>query len=243
MHRSGTSLVASWLERCGLRIDAGRRMGPAIGNPWGHFEDQDFVDLHEAAIRRLDPASAGWKYAPGDFLAFTGERRAVAGALVRRRNELVGPWGWKDPRSTLFLTQWREIVPDLKVLAVWRPCAEVVHSLARRSKQAGFPELEIGAWASVRLWQAYNRRLCAYRQQVPDDTLLFEVGHILRHGERVLDLLNDRFQLGLGYVPLETVFAEGGLDRSPPLAARLLSASLGSRRLQRALQRLSDRER
>ena len=41
MHRSGTSMVAAYLQQAGVSI--GRNLiGPAPGNPRGHFEDRDF---------------------------------------------------------------------------------------------------------------------------------------------------------------------------------------------------------
>ena len=41
MHRSGTSLVASWLESSGLVIHDGAFLGPSVGNEKGNFEDAD----------------------------------------------------------------------------------------------------------------------------------------------------------------------------------------------------------
>ena len=42
MHRSGTSLAASWLQGCGLVIDNGNLIPPHPDNPKGFFEDRDF---------------------------------------------------------------------------------------------------------------------------------------------------------------------------------------------------------
>ena len=61
MHRSGTSLVASWLNLCGLILDQGRVIPPLIGNKKGFFEDLDFVLLQEKSIMQQIPFSGGWK--------------------------------------------------------------------------------------------------------------------------------------------------------------------------------------
>ena len=52
MHRSGTSVIAQWLQRCGLCLGE-NLLGPAIGNNEGHFEDTDFVFLHDILIVKL----------------------------------------------------------------------------------------------------------------------------------------------------------------------------------------------
>jgi hypothetical protein len=62
MHRSGTSLVTSWLQRCGLQIDDGQLLAANTGNPTGHFEDIEFnivslcdVVTPEAQYRKMWP--------------------------------------------------------------------------------------------------------------------------------------------------------------------------------------------
>ena len=50
MHRSGTSVVAAALASAGLHVGS-RLMPGGRGNPRGHFEDLDFVSLHERILR------------------------------------------------------------------------------------------------------------------------------------------------------------------------------------------------
>jgi len=42
MHRSGTSLISQWLNRCGLNLGE-NMIGASSGNVEGHFEDIDFI--------------------------------------------------------------------------------------------------------------------------------------------------------------------------------------------------------
>ena len=138
MHRSGTSLLASWLESCGLTIHDGNYWGPSEGNQKGHFEDKDFVQLHSSAILLESPKSYGWKIFSDDFLTFDHDQLSRAKKLVSDRNAKYRIWGWKDPRSVIFLKKWKAIIPELKVLLVWRPCSEVVNSLIRRAGKANY---------------------------------------------------------------------------------------------------------
>src|SRR6202000_2371411 len=46
MHRSGTSLVTNWLYHCGLHVGEDL-LGSNAGNAEGHFEDMEFLKMHE----------------------------------------------------------------------------------------------------------------------------------------------------------------------------------------------------
>ena len=61
MHRSGTSLIAQWISRCGLNI--GENLLPAhFTNKDGHFEDIDFHDLHEKIFSQHGITYGGFKH-------------------------------------------------------------------------------------------------------------------------------------------------------------------------------------
>ncbi|MBS1528172.1 MAG: hypothetical protein JST19_21175, partial [Bacteroidetes bacterium] len=49
MHRSGTSLVTNWLYHCGLQVGE-NLLGKNAGNEEGHFEDTEFLKLHEEIL-------------------------------------------------------------------------------------------------------------------------------------------------------------------------------------------------
>ena len=63
MHRSGTSLTASWLSSCGLPLYLNQTWGASPGNPKGHFEDVDFTNVAEAFLVMkgiLDKRESEW---------------------------------------------------------------------------------------------------------------------------------------------------------------------------------------
>lgn len=207
MGRSGTSLTTSWLERCGLSVHDGHVLGANSGNPRGHFEDQDFLDFHAAVMARHDPRSHGWKMCGPDFLPFNDRERACARDLVQGRAARHLAWGWKDPRAVWFLPEWKAVVPDLKVLLLWRPRSEVVRSLLKRSKAARHhPSLHVSPGQAIALWRASNERVCRYKELYPTDTVLLPLSVVVRHDRRVLETLNARLELGLNYRPLREVY-------------------------------------
>lgn len=241
MHRSGTSLIASWLQECGVAIHDGDIWGPSAANIRGHFEDKDFVSLHSSAIHAYDPASHGWKVHSGRFLAFDSDHLRRAEELIRVRNGKYRVWGWKDPRSVLFLEQWKHLIPELQVLMLWRPCAQVVRSLTRRSRSMNQKHLKVGLLESVRLWQHHNTKVCEYKQRFPQDTLLLPLDCVLRTDRRVFELMQERLDLDLRYSPLANLYDPELLSRKRgPLLIRVFSSLCGADRLEGRLLKLSD---
>lgn len=241
MHRGGTSLTASWLRACGLTIHDGELMGPGVGNSAGHFEDLDFVELHSSAIRRRIPKSHGWKVFSEGFLTLSDDESSRAKELASKRNEKYDTWGWKDPRSVLFLKQWKAIVPEARVLLIWRPCYDTAISLIRRSRNSNQRLLKVSWPQSVKLWISYNERVCDYKQKYPDDTLLLPMYYIINHDQTVLNLLNNRFETSLRYHPISGIFNPALLHvAKTPLLLRLLGFYYTISRIEKRLENLSD---
>lgn len=129
MHRSATSLLASWLHACGLNL-GDELLGEGVGNEKGHFEDKDFFLLHERILKRNGISCGGLrKTAP---ILVDAEAAAEMARLVERKNGAHAEWGWKDPRTCLFVREYERLLPSAKFLVVYRHYELVVDSLMRR---------------------------------------------------------------------------------------------------------------
>jgi GT2 family glycosyltransferase len=71
--------------------------------------------------------------------------------LLIERFHSASVWGWKDPRNSLTLPFWHELLPDLKTLIIVRNPLEVAYSMRERNGTS----YAFG----LRLWEIYNRRL------------------------------------------------------------------------------------
>lgn len=227
MHRSGTSLLAQWLASSGLPLTTGGDIRPDVSNPRGYCEDLDFVRLHAGHLRRARVFSAGWKLAPKDFLQFTADEAVCATHLVHDRSAAHPAWGWKDPRTTLFLMNWKELTPRLKVIIVWRPCADVAHSLAMRGLKQRRPHLLITPVSAIRLWQAHNRLALAYAARFPEETVVIPAIQFPAIDRSLQEELAVRFGLDLDASPMVGLFDTRMLGQAPAWLRRLSSA-LGS---------------
>jgi hypothetical protein len=152
MHRSGTSLVASALRKAG--VDLGQQMiGARRGNVHGHFEDWDFHRIHENMLAACGQTAFS---ADRDLSTAVDERfLQAADALIAARAGRE-PWGFKNPRTCLFLSFWERVLPEANWLFVYRHPADVALSLWRRDAD---PEIRQDRWLAIRSWQMHNRRL------------------------------------------------------------------------------------
>ena len=165
MHRSGTSLVASVLRQAGL--DIGREeFGPGLGQPRGHFEDHDFYYLHEAILAAAGRSCFTADEASTAEVAPVFEERARALAAARADRPF---WGWKEPRTCLFLDLWDSVLPQARYLFLYRHPVDVALSLWRRNIDL---VVRRDPWLAFRAWELYNRRLLAFRDRHPERCFL-----------------------------------------------------------------------
>lgn len=154
MHRSGTSMVARMIHTCGVYFGPERILAQSLpDNERGFWENVDFVTLNDALLQELGgtwdappPLTGTWNNAR------LGPLRDRALDLISRLSGLK-QWGWKDPRTSLTLPFWKQLIPKLKMVICLRNPLEVVQSLVRRGSSADDSLLE--------LWLTYNRKLMA----------------------------------------------------------------------------------
>jgi hypothetical protein len=187
MHRSGTSLVSNWLQSAGVNI-GDRLLEPNVANPRGYFEDVDFYSYHEQLLHEhgqtylhVDP---GFVFAPTPT--------AVAGArqlLDRRADRPL--WGWKDPRTSLFLNFWHDLLPDARYLFVYRHPLNVLLSLLRRGEFDNHPCPISG----VDAWQRYNSRISKFYDEHPGQCVLIHIDGVVCRFEHLAEQLQQKLDL------------------------------------------------
>lgn len=153
MHRSGTSMIARMLNLCGLYLGSPEELYPAKpDNPEGFWEHIHFQTIND---RLLEALGGAWDKAPALPEGWAGDPRFDA--LRAEAKDLVaqfadkGSWGWKDPRSSLTLAFWKEVIPDLQILIPVRNPLDVAASLTKR----GYASQLFG----VELWRDYSEAL------------------------------------------------------------------------------------
>ena len=144
MHRSGTSCLTGSLQEAGLFLGEIHTWNPH--NLKGNRENQKFVDLHDAI---LEANGGAWDMPPKQ-VTWSAEHVATAQALVAEHSSQA-IFGFKDPRALLVLDGWRNIIPQLEFVGIFRHPNAVARSLEKRSGKS---------WEeSLSLWYAYNSAL------------------------------------------------------------------------------------
>src|SRR5438132_1605378 len=145
-------MVTRLLHRCGLELGPeSDLMPPQADNPEGFWEHLRFVALNDELLAALGGA---WDLPPKPDESFTGQLLNPLRLKARLLIEGFAPanvWGWKDPRNSLTLPFWQDLLPGLRTLIVVRNPLEVAHSMRERNGTSySF---------ALRLWEIYNRRL------------------------------------------------------------------------------------
>ncbi|HEX5230433.1 MAG TPA: sulfotransferase [Bryobacteraceae bacterium] len=115
LSRCGTSYLASFLSANGVSIGADLQQAGAV-NPRGFFEERTVVDFHKRILARTDLLGARVPLLASSIVpAFDSSDKEEA---VRILESLArpGPWGWKDPRTLLFIDSWLSLLPNAKLI-------------------------------------------------------------------------------------------------------------------------------
>lgn len=215
MHRSGTSLVASILHSAGLDLGDQLMKAHETVNAKGFWENLEFVRFQESILEKLGHSKYGWTSATDLYVPEEDEKR-VDELLLRNQRDRV--WGWKDPRTTLFLNYWGKRLPKANFLFVYRPPWEVADSLYRR----GDPIFQENPRSAVETWTDYNQRILDFYENNKERGLLLALQSIVNDPERAIEKINQRFNLGL-VKPAKDIFEESLIERSSGKSARGLA--------------------
>jgi len=206
MHRSGTSLAAMWLNSCGIDFAQNQLGGARPFNKKGHYEDTRLVKLHSLVIKNHVPKSKGWIVTKDIAFAFSKEHKDVARIIILSYAKSGGVWGWKDPRMSMVLESWKELIPDLKMIMIWRSADAVVRSLLKRSHGTGSENAKLSLIQAIRSWKIYNLKIVRFCNLFPQDTLLIPLDDLIHHDTDVIESINAKFDLKLKNVPISKVY-------------------------------------
>jgi len=219
MHRSGTSLAVRLLTGLGLHMgnhlsrDAeaiffqklNRHIFNVVGVKWGYIDplvesmqsEQFIADQSQFLRREL--------FGTRRFFSKEIKISEFFGPTVWNefKNNGVGPWGWKDPRSTITFPIWLKIFPDARVLHLLRNGIDVAISTHRRSlKQQrnlfkrtfplDFEPVTLDFNYCFDLWESYVAFVLDHKLLIPDDHYLeIRYEDLLSEPERQLRLIAD----------------------------------------------------
>ena len=157
MHRSGTSLTGKFFEQLGYDFGSQEKLVKANSfNQDGYWERRDVVELNN---KILSVYGSSWDFpirgnpeiirtiASKNMYQFADSARKIV-------SELQTPFAIKDPRMSLLLPFWKEIIPNAQIIIVVRNPLEVANSLSQRQKHS----INFG----LHLWRSYYQCILSY---------------------------------------------------------------------------------
>lgn len=180
-----------------LGVDLGDRLlSGDIHNAKGYFEDVDFLEFQRRILQDRSPQGDegwpdwGWTEQETINLANLEPYHAEAMQLLATRSEQV-IWGWKDPRTTLLLDFWAELLPQARYLLVYRFPWDVADSVMR----VNHPTFVAKPDYALRSWYFYNRSLLNFYLKHRDCSVLLNINAFLEQPQIGLKLLAQKFNL------------------------------------------------
>ena len=170
--RSGTSLTMRLLNLMGVELGPQQDLVPPTEaeNPRGYWEPQWMLELNDEILAMLGtdwwhplPAEPGWEQR-SEF----DPLRERARNLLKEKFDTASVWGWKEPRTTLTLPFWRDLVPNARYVICLRTPADAISSFQRRPD----PNLPIRAWGD--LWLEYTARALGETRGKPRMLVFYE---------------------------------------------------------------------
>ncbi len=151
MHRSGTSCLVGSLQIAGLEL--GEHYTQNRYNKRGNRENPEIVAFNDSL---LAANGADWERPPKNFSysqAQVNEARDIAARFVGERT-----WGFKDPRTLLVLPLWKEALPDLQLIGIFRHPGAVAESLQIRHGSRMTRQMAFDIWYhyNIKMYQEFN---------------------------------------------------------------------------------------
>jgi len=161
MHRSGTSLISRLINLFGVYIgEDSDLMISNTDNPEGFWERNDIVNFHERIMTQLKIKWDTPISLPGQWTTLDEIKpfREELIALILRNFSNHKTWAWKDPRTSILIGLWKEVLNDLGIrffcLVSIRNPLDVAKSLEKRN---GFPhEKSFGIWFNYNITILYE---------------------------------------------------------------------------------------
>ena len=106
------------------------------------------------------------------------EQQARMQALIDGWQQRYVDWGFKDPRTTLVYPLWAKVLPQHKIIAIYRPVEELWLRYRPKSNFRRYRDFKI-ALNLIRRWCEHNARIVRYLGDTPMEHLLLEYRQLM----------------------------------------------------------------
>jgi colanic acid/amylovoran biosynthesis glycosyltransferase len=170
---AGGPVFVRALREAGVFVESWRARTPDVEGSAARRAVVALNDRALAGVNLLDPE--GLRNVAGPWEA-VDEARA-------RASSVEGAWAWQDPRTTLFLDFWNEVVPEaFWVFPVRDPAIHVWAFLRRYYNDPRWSSPLERARSGLRLWRHYNELVLRFVERAPDRSLVVAMPECVEDG-------------------------------------------------------------
>jgi len=199
MHRSGTSMITSYLSQIGINV--GEDLYEADQhNPSGYYEDVSFLNFQSTILNTITEGGKDgwpdWGYTEDLVLnldLLPSFKQQANDMILSKKNQKDGIWGWKDPRSTLLLDFWNDLIPEAKHLIIYRNPWEVARSVFKLGAEVFHENPDY----PYQIWDLYNEKALEFYRKYPEKCLLISANAFLQNPTHLAHLLQKKFDFDL----------------------------------------------
>jgi hypothetical protein len=209
----------------------------STGNIEGHFEDCEFLTMHQEILDNHKLPQSGLTVARVDSLSIY-EREKIK-SIIKVKQQLYDQWGWNDPRTCMFLDIYRQLIPDACYMVIIRDYQSVISSLLRREVKVMdkryegrkfFPRM---AWfwyrrnrktkalyrghtlEYLKVWISYNQDILNCIKQLNRDAFVVVNYNMLNKADwPVFQHLQSQWDFSLKYFKFKDVFDENLMGKA-----------------------------
>jgi len=154
---SGTTLVSELIHHSGIKMIDQDNDDYDHGNKYEHLDFQninkEILSLSNDIVRHLRPTDCPVK------LSEPLKKRMVS--LIKKQDSKYKNWGFKDPRTAVTYPLWRELLPEHKIIIIFRDPSNNWY----RRRWRGYRKRYENIWRAYKhlmQWWEYNDVLLQY---------------------------------------------------------------------------------
>lgn len=182
MHRSGTSLIAQILNECNVYFGE-NTLGKSSANPYGHMEDKRILNYNE---KILEAGGGSWDAPPTKEKISKNWHRVeksikqyIDSELGKNHNTI----GIKDPRISLMIEEYSNLLKGCRIIYVKRDHAEVASSINFRNK--------INIIYGKKLSEYYNNQIASSLDKIDNKVLIIDYNDLRKNNEGSIEPLSE----------------------------------------------------
>ena len=176
MHKSGTTLAAQIFHESGTFMG---NFDPGTGYDEGNkYESREPHDLNiEMLGCKYDESSLNVSKVlkPEDIKPEMMQKLA---AFVKETQGRYADWGFKDPRTCLTYSVWRKVLPEHKLIIIFRSPVELwLHYKPKKFFKSIYSVLI--CWKALKGWYIYNKEILKVLRAGQKNCFVMEYGHLM----------------------------------------------------------------